>query len=117
AQDAAEGGEALVVDVAGDELEQGLAAAAEGGVVGQRHPLVREGRAGEPPAVAGFAHEQVVRDEHAVQEHLVEQGVAGQLAEGPDVQALRLHVQQKVGQDRKSTRLNSSHVKISYAVF
>src|SRR5690606_41594991 len=29
----------------------------------------------------------------------------------------RLHPDSLVGEDRKSTRLNSSHVKISYAVF
>src|SRR5690606_40144209 len=37
---------------------------------------------------------------------------------GVDEQAVRLtQVRGPVGRDRKSTRLNSSHVKISYAVF
>src|SRR3712207_7090748 len=30
---------------------------------------------------------------------------------------LRLHFQVRIGRDRKSTRLNSSHANISYAVF
>src|SRR5690606_40075675 len=42
-------------------------------------------------------------------EHLVRQMRASVLVMGP--------VLAKTGRDRKSTRLNSSHVKISYAVF
>src|SRR5690625_427887 len=34
-----------------------------------------------------------------------------------DMDALPIHETEKPGQDRKSTRLNSSHVAISYAVF
>src|SRR5690606_40489406 len=36
---------------------------------------------------------------------------------GESVAAVRHEVQQMLNRDRKSTRLNSSHVKISYAVF
>src|SRR5690349_24251850 len=38
-------------------------------------------------------------------------------ARGRDGQELRAHPQGRRRQDRKSTRLNSSHVEISYAVF
>src|SRR5438128_7633871 len=43
---------------------------------------------------------------------------AARLRAGPDRQAERHHGDgEKEGQDRKSTRLNSSHGSISYAVF
>ena len=38
-------------------------------------------------------------------------------ASGKFLMGVALNVRQAAGQDRKSTRLNSSHVKISYAVF
>src|SRR3712207_7227551 len=38
-------------------------------------------------------------------------------AEGVSRRPLRLGVLRPLGQDRKSTRLNSSHANISYAVF
>src|SRR5204863_9503139 len=37
--------------------------------------------------------------------------------DGDDRRADRHHVEMHAGKDRKSTRLNSSHVEISYAVF
>src|SRR5256885_9634806 len=43
--------------------------------------------------------------------------VAGPAATATDVLALIRLVQQRVRTDRKSTRLNSSHLVISYAVF
>src|SRR3712207_8331751 len=36
---------------------------------------------------------------------------------GDDVAGIAVHVGARVGADRKSTRLNSSHANISYAVF
>src|SRR5690606_40393429 len=70
-----------------------------------------------------------LRDDHALR--AVESAIAADLEEALDLlvdPADRLHVAELVhgtghgerlaqGQDRKSTRLNSSHVKISYAVF
>src|SRR5689334_23503557 len=46
---------------------------------------------------------------------IIAQAVLGRHAEAPVLEALGVH--QGVGEDRKSTRLNSSHSSISYAVF
>src|SRR5690606_23757716 len=56
-------------------------------------------------------HVQVVGNDP--QAAVVQQGARNGFGGGADVQDQRT----AVGQDRKSTRLNSSHVKISYAVF
>src|SRR5690606_41272264 len=52
-------------------------------------------------------------------EHRVDLPGVDRTAEGPalGVRAARHRVEVPVERDRKSTRLNSSHVKISYAVF
>ena len=52
-----------------------------------RDPLVGERGAGQPPAVAGLGDHAVVGHEHVVEEHLVEQRLAGDLAQRPDVDA------------------------------
>src|SRR5690606_41129966 len=49
-------------------------------------------------------------------QHRLEAGTAGGLSSGP-VGGLALAPDGSLWVDRKSTRLNSSHVKISYAVF
>src|SRR3712207_8769423 len=48
--------------------------------------------------------------------HLAGQLGDGRAALGVEAQRL-LHAVEQVGRDRKSTRLNSSHANISYAVF
>src|SRR5690606_41057438 len=48
----------------------------------------------------------------------VDQAVLDTIDQFPHTEAQSPHVEQQIAdQDRKSTRLNSSHVKISYAVF
>ena len=47
---------------------------------------------GAAPAVVLLADEAVVGHEHVVEEHLVEHRLAGELAQRPDVDAGRLHV-------------------------
>src|SRR5690606_40511290 len=73
------------------------------------------------PGVAGIGPKTAVRlleqydTLEVVYEHLDEQtkGLRARLEEGREYAFLS----QKLARDRKSTRLNSSHVKISYAVF
>src|SRR3712207_6883473 len=59
---------------------------------------VEQGHADVPAAIL-LADEILRRDAHVVEEHLVEIMIAAHI------------------EDRKSTRLNSSHANISYAVF
>ena len=51
-----------------------------------RHPLVGQGDPGQGPSAVDLADHAVVGDEDLVEEHLVEHGRTGQLAEGPDVE-------------------------------
>src|SRR5436309_4490441 len=81
-----------------------------------------------PPRSTLFAYTTLFRSEVAVflrallrqrRGHVIVLWDGGSIHKGPDVRALlarypRLHERRE---DRKSTRLNSSHVKISYAVF
>src|SRR5690606_41090814 len=78
-------------------------------------------RSGELREVLGerlARHRQAVAVERApVEQHLQHRRRAADRVEVfHDVLAARLEVGEQ-GRDRKSTRLNSSHVKISYAVF
>src|SRR5690606_16880149 len=92
-------------------------------------PQVADLRAQEPPGQANRVHGLVRRhlvsetagfgrDEREIEPDVVpdEHGVTDELEEGGEH---RLDLWRPVdhGLDRKSTRLNSSHVKISYAVF
>src|SRR3712207_7337633 len=56
--------------------------------------------------------EDVLDDVVALVQALLDERVAGERAD--DVEARHIGL---IGQDRKSTRLNSSHANISYAVF
>src|SRR5436309_9347169 len=47
----------------------------------------------------------------------VASAIAATSAQRATMPALRVRIERKILRDRKSTRLNSSHVKISYAVF
>ena len=76
--------------------EQIVEAAADVGVRRHRHPLVRQRGAGEPPAAVDRADHAVVGHEDVVDEDLVEQRVAGDLAQRADVDALGLHVDEEV---------------------
>src|SRR5690606_41577236 len=73
--------------------------------------LERKARGHRPSGCEGVdevdAHEPGARGEPAVLQLL------GRLDQGPAAAAAEI----EPGRDRKSTRLNSSHVKISYAVF
>src|SRR3712207_7764880 len=56
----------------------------------------------------------------APDEHLLAHPVAHEVGDGDDFQIVpggELFELRQAGQDRKSTRLNSSHANISYAVF
>src|SRR5690606_40571963 len=78
------------------------------GIVSQQRREALRGQRAEAIAAQRVAH----RRQHAV--HVVES--LGRRAR--QVRLARLSPEAQVGgQDRKSTRLNSSHVKISYAVF
>src|SRR3712207_8201351 len=73
--------------------------------------LFRSGGAGEPVGVLGSAGEGHGRVQGQRQD-------AGPRGRGQDGQAVRPgRVEGQLAGDRKSTRLNSSHANISYAVF
>src|SRR5690606_39535193 len=88
----------------------------------QLHPLSLQtlfrSRPEHPVGARALGMHHPLRDALAIE--------VGQLLEQPDVLQQdraaptgrhRVLVVEKLAQDRKSTRLNSSHVKISYAVF
>src|SRR2546430_13207867 len=54
---------------------------------------------------------------HAVEGGIAEQGRAERASAVSSLRQLHLELQDKIAVDRKSTRLNSSHSQISYAVF
>src|SRR2546430_4438163 len=60
---------------------------------------------------------ELERDRFAERERPAEEVVRVGVLEAEVVQVLAAEVHVQVGQDRKSTRLNSSHSQISYAVF
>src|SRR5690606_41923462 len=74
-----------------------------------RHPV---------PAIEGKGQVKLHLFRHIVKTGQPMAGILS-LALGPDLSHARVCVlpPQKINGDRKSTRLNSSHVKISYAVF
>src|SRR5690242_21052568 len=90
---------------AGGNLLEGLPVADRGLLVGGvvRRGRVRTGRDG---ALLGVERLLALGAADGLQPAFRALGVLG---------ALRQH--ERVGQDRKSTRLNSSHMSISYAVF
>ena len=59
--------------------------------------LVREGGAGDAPAIVLVADELVARHEHVGEEHLVELGLAGELHEGLYLDASGTHVDDEIG--------------------
>src|SRR5207249_5606214 len=67
---------------------------------------------GKDHDLVGIADRHLVVDENA--SHLQRSGDSDDAVEAP---ALEHAIDVRTGQDRKSTRLNSSHVSISYAVF
>src|SRR5256885_5547813 len=64
-------------------------------------------------ALGPLAHALAARHGHGV----VVQQLVGDVHAGRDALAYRQQAAVEVGADRKSTRLNSSHLVISYAVF
>src|SRR5690606_41629711 len=81
---------------------------------------VGQGEAGLPDRlVVGQCEHLAARDEHLPQRALVDLQRAGddEALLGAQAPVPGHQVAQLLGADRKSTRLNSSHVKISYAVF
>ena len=54
--------------------------------------LVGEGRVGDRPTVTGLPDQGRVGDEDAVEDDLVELGIAGDLHEGADLDTLGVHV-------------------------
>src|SRR5580692_7077065 len=75
---------------------QRLDAGTEGGARRHGDALVGQRRPPDAPAVPRRADHGVVGDEDVVEEDLVEQGGAGQLAQRPDVDALGAHVDDEV---------------------
>ena len=69
---------------------RGKACAADG------DPLVAERRVGDLPALADLAEPVGVGDPHVGQEDLVELGLAGDLAQRPDLDARVVHVEDEV---------------------
>ena len=64
--------------------------------MGHRYALVGQRGAGQSPAVVDLPDDHLVGHEHVVEEHLVEQVVAGDLAQRPDIDARRFHVDEEV---------------------
>src|SRR5712691_2418239 len=64
----------------------------------QRAPLMKKGRHGDRPTVAGLAQDLRLRHLHVLEEDLVELGVAGDLDQRPDLDAGALHVDDQVGE-------------------
>src|SRR5438477_6495115 len=77
-------------------------------------PTLVAGQNPPPPAQAAAALQQAVSQNPGLA-NVIRQRI-GQSGMTPD-QIRARHVQQLVQRDRKSTRLNSSHMSISYAVF
>src|SRR5690606_40033708 len=75
--------------------------------IGQHQPATMPERPGRTPGAQQVVDVRDV-DHHAAQHDEFLQGIA----QFPEMRAQPLAIE-----DRKSTRLNSSHVKISYAVF
>ena len=71
----------------GDRVEQLLHRVAQRGALRHRHPLVGQRGACQPPTLVDLADHHLVGDEHVVQEHLVEQFVAGDLPQRSHDQA------------------------------
>src|SRR5690606_42123430 len=75
------------------------------------------------PICPQLLHELLPLDDAGLVEHVERLGVrhplreAGGQLDGPRGEHLELPHEARHQQDRKSTRLNSSHMKISYAVF
>ena len=63
-----------------------------------RHALVHERGERDPPPVAEAADAVGVGHSHTGEVHLVELGFAGDLTQGPDVDAGRVHVEREVGE-------------------
>src|SRR5687768_18052650 len=80
-----------------------------------------------PPRSTLFPYTTLFRSRHLVRLHVLRLGHAADVLRrrGIDVDRVRrlrshcdlVHVDGRAGEDRKSTRLNSSHGYISYAVF
>ena len=81
----------------GQRADQRLDPVAERRSRGHGDPLVGQGRAADAPAVPGLTDHGIVGHEDVGQEDLVEHGGAGELAQGPDVDALGVHVDDEVG--------------------
>ena len=84
---------AISID-AGQQADAAAAAAAGA----DRRPLVHQRRERDGPAVVDVAEAVGVGDPHLVEEHLVEAGAAGHLAQRPHLDAGRLHVDDEPGE-------------------
>lgn len=83
----------------GGAVDQGFESGVEGHLVGHVDAFVAQGVAGDPPAAVGLAHQGVRGQDHVVEVDLVEEGVAGDLLQRADVDALGvLHVDQEVAE-------------------
>ena len=88
----------LVEMAVADELDEaGQVRQEERLVTADRHPFSGQGVAADLPAAVDLAEHHLVRHEDVVDEHGVEQRVAGQLAQRLDLDPFALHVQQEVG--------------------
>src|SRR2546427_7486638 len=71
-----------------------------------------------PPRSTLFPYTTLFRSQLSAEAAALERAVAGALADGARTPDIALaHVRALPTRDRKSTRLNSSHSQISYAVF
>ena len=78
------------------DVGQAHAAAAAAGA--DRRPLVHQRRERHGPALVDVAEAVVVGHPHLVEEHLVEGGAAGHLAQRPHLDAGRVHVDDEAGE-------------------
>src|SRR5258708_26055753 len=93
-----------------NEAAPGFARAGEGTIIGISSVSGDRGRRGQPAYCASKAALDTYLE--ALRNRLRRRGVTVVIAEG-----LEVGVERGLGGDRKSTRLNSSHQIISYAVF
>ena len=85
---------ALVISIARRDEADATAAAARA----DRRPFVHQRRQGDGPAVVDVAEAVVVGHPYLVEEHLVEAGAAGHLAQRADLHARRPHVDDEPGE-------------------
>jgi hypothetical protein len=81
-----------------DEVDEAVEAGQERGLAAaDGHPLGGQGGPADLPAAVHLAEHHVVGYEDVVNEHGVEHGIAGQLAQRLHLDAVAVHIEQEVG--------------------